>query len=157
MKAVRFLPPDFHPQEELTLAGVELSVLGIDDLKPDYAAVMESAAALTNLFHEGDNWPLGLTERANLIDLAWHEKEFARGGSYAWGLRRPAAATGYGQGPPRYLGSAYVYPDPDGVAVAHAVHWIRAGEDDPVLCANFKTAWEQWVRGWPMDSVRFSP
>lgn len=155
MKAIPLTLAGYAPPERHHLAGVEMRVLGIDDLEPDYAAVMESGAALHDLFHLGDLWPDGLTKRGNLIDLAWHEKEFARGSSYAWGLWRPAAE-GAGDAP-RYLGSAYVYPDAEARAAAHAVHWIRSGERDPALRAAFKTAWEGWVTGWPLASVRFSP
>lgn len=149
MKAIPLVEGGFAPPRETTLAGVRLRVLGVDDLAPDYAAVMESGAALHDLFHIGDRWPDGLSERDNLVDLAWHEKEFKRGSSYAWGLWREDAD--------RYLGSAYVYPDAERRAAAHAVHWIRAGENDPALRRDFKAAWEAWVGGWPLASVRFSP
>lgn len=149
MKGLRFLPETFEPPCVIDLAGVRLSVLGVDDLEPDYEAVMESGAALHDLFHEGDRWPDGLSKHANMIDLAWHQKEFARGSSFAWGLWRADRS--------RYLGSAYVYPDAERRAVAHAVHWIRSGEDDPALRAAFQRAWEEWVRSWPLASVRFSP
>lgn len=152
MKGVPFIPSGFTPPRRVSLAGLRLSVLGIDDLEPDYEAVMESGAGLYDLFHLGDRWPDGLTKRGNLIDLAWHEKEFARRTSFAWGLWRDDP-----DGAARYLGSAYVYPDAEARATAHAVHWIRSGEDAPALRVAFKTAWQDWVRAWPIASVRFSP
>lgn len=149
MRGRRFVPETFSPPRRLQLAGVDLRVLGVDDLHPDYEAVMESGAALNDLFHPGDQWPNGLTLRANMIDLAWHEKEFARRSSFAWGLWRAQTT--------RYLGSAYVYPDPDSETGAHAVHWIRVGETDAALRPAFKLAWEAYVRSWPLPAVRFSP
>lgn len=149
MKGIRLFSDGFTPARETTLAGVSLRVLAMDDLEPDYAAVTESGDALHDLFYAGDRWPDGLSKRDNLMDLAWHEKEFKRGTSFAWGLWRPDGD--------RYLGSAYVYPDAEQRAAAHAVHWIRTGEDDPALRSAFRSAWEDWVRGWPLASVRFSP
>lgn len=147
MDAVRLTPPDFEPPAETELGGLFLRVLGVDDLVPDFEAVSESVETLPGLFSPADTWPQGLTIRQNLLDLAWHEKEFQRGSSYSWGLW--AAAGG------RYLGSAYVYPDPTGAAAAHAPHWIRAGEPDRARRDRFDAAWRAWVSGWPLASVRF--
>jgi hypothetical protein len=149
LRAISFIPDDFEPPRELELGDVHLSVLCLDDLDPDYEAVMETGSALHGLFHEGHRWPDGLTRRDDLIDLAWHEKEFERRSSFAWGLWRFDSN--------RYLGSAYVYPDPGRRATAHAVHWIRSGETDRDLRSRFKAEWEAWVRSWPIPSVRFSP
>lgn len=149
MKGLTFIPDDFDPPRSLTIAGVEMAVLTLDDVAIDYEAVMESVDALPGLFAPDDTWPRGLTFRQNIIDLAWHEKEFQRRTSFAWGLWRP--------GRERYLGTAYVYPDPAGASTAHAVHWIRAGEDDDALRRDFRAAWEAWIGAWPMASARFSP
>ena len=145
----------FRPPREWRLSSVVLSPLGIDDLAPDYEAVVESAEALRGLFAADDPWPEGLTERADLIDLAWHEREFLRGTSYAWGLReatpsKPNAAASY-------LGSAYLYRDPTGVADIHAVHWFRRSFADAAVRVGFRAEWEAWSRALPgVGSVRFS-
>lgn len=149
MRGARLLPEGSDLPREHRLGAVELSILTIDDLVPDFEAVIESGGDLHDLFHPGDRWPDGLTIRDDLIDLAWHQKEFDRGTSFAWGLWRP--------GRERYLGSAYVFPDVDGGTHAHAVHWIRSGENDPALRVAFARDWEAWVRSWPLPSVRFSP
>lgn len=142
-----FTPP-YRPAERFTLGAVALAPLGLDDLAEDFEAVMESAAALKGLFAAEDPWPEGLTERADLIDLAWHQREFAAGSSFAWGLRR--AENG------RYLGSSYVYADPTKAADMHAVHWIRASESDPALRQAFAADWRAWANALPAASIRFS-
>ncbi|MEL6279397.1 MAG: GNAT family N-acetyltransferase [Pseudomonadota bacterium] len=126
-----------------------MSVLTIDDVVADYEAVVESGPALNGLFAPNDRWPDGLTLRDNIVDLGWHEKEFERRSSFAWGLWRRDRS--------RYLGTAYVLPNPTGITDAHAVHWFRQGENDPILRSKFKFAWEEWVRQWPIGSIRFSP
>lgn len=146
MRGTRLFELGAEPPRDLGLGPVRLRLLGLDDLDPDFAAVMESEAALQGLFDPGDTWPTGLTLRQNTLDLAWHEKEFQRGTSFAWGI--------WGQG---YLGSAYLYPDPTGRAVAHAVHWVRSGVTDPGLRAAIAAAWGDWVRGLPLASVRVGP
>ena len=149
MKYLSLVPDSFFPPREIDLAGVRLSVLTIDDVVQDYEAVIESGGALHGLFSADDRWPDGLTLRDNIIDLGWHEKEFKRRSSFAWGLWQPDRS--------RYLGTAYVLPDPTREADAHAVHWIRKSEYDPKLRSVFKSEWEIWVREWPIGSFRFSP
>ena len=58
------------------LGDVTLRALTVADLERDFSAVMESAAD-TKAANPGSNWPDGLTKEKNLIDLAWHQREFA--------------------------------------------------------------------------------
>lgn len=141
------VPPDFVVPAEVMLAGIALRPLGLNDLMPDFQAVVESTDRLVGLFSPDDPWPRGLTLHQDAVDLGWHEKEFQRRTSFAWGLWRGTD----------YLGSAYLYPDPGGDHGALAVHWIRTGAAEPSLTADFARAWRAWVReSWPFERVAFA-
>ncbi len=64
------VPPTFEPPAEATVGGLVLKTLTVDDVYPDYEAVMESAIRLQGLFRPGDPWPKGLTQEEDLVDLA---------------------------------------------------------------------------------------
>ncbi|HVW91554.1 MAG TPA: hypothetical protein VHB74_03010 [Devosia sp.] len=94
-----------------------LRALSIDDLERDFSAVMESAAAI-KAANPGSNWPEGLTKEKNLIDLAWHQREFEARRSFAWVIE---------DGDGEYLGCLYVYPSIAGETSADVVWWWRSG------------------------------
>ena len=132
---------DHKIPESVTLGPFRLRVLGVADLEEDYAAVMESADRIKGA---SDGWPVGLTLEENLIDLAWHQKEFELQRSFAWIVTDAESGA--------YLGCAYVYPmfaDPRRVT-AH--YWFRTryidqgGEEAP-----FAALFKDWLAGpdWP--------
>ena len=98
-----------------SLGDVELKALTVDDLVRDYCAVMESAADI-RAAHPDSNWPEGLTLEENLMDLAWHQKEFETRRSFAWIIE---------DGTGRYLGCLYVYPSLSGDNSAEVRWWWR--------------------------------
>mgnify|MGYP006275731027 CR=1 FL=1 len=113
--------PDFADRaipEFVELGPYRLTRLGMADLDEDFAAVTESAGILEGLF--GDDWPRGLTREDDLLDLAWHEREFSLGRSFAWVIRDSAGA---------YLGCAYVFPPWDPTAPLEAYCWLRSGAE----------------------------
>lgn len=107
--------PDFVDTElprEAAVGAVRLTPLSPDFVDEDYAAVLATAPLLEGLF--GD-WPAGLTRANNLIDLAWHEREFTARRSFSWILR---ATDG------DYMGCVYVFPDIGRRGHARAVLWL---------------------------------
>lgn len=100
-----------------TLGEFTLRALTIADLDRDLAAVMESAADI-KAANPGSSWPDGLTREKNLIDLAWHQREFEARRSFAWVIE---AADG------DYLGCLYVYPSIAGEQAADVIWWWRTG------------------------------
>lgn len=144
------LPSRCHPAFEgraipadARVGPYRLTLLGVDVVEEDYAAVMESADALEGFF--GDAWPRGLTLHENWIDLAWHQREFEQRRSFAWVVRDPGA----GAAPGRYLGCAYVFPGWTERAAMAVFWWLRRGEEGhaPALSA----ALAAWLDGppWP--------
>lgn len=117
-----------------------LKALTINDLDRDYAAVMESAREI-KLANPGSKWPADdLTREQNMIDLAWHQREFEARRSYAWVIEDE-----FGD----YLGCAYVYPAINGELAAEPKWWWRTGKqvDRPA----FRKLFLDWLAGsdWP--------
>ena len=131
-------------RKEHRLSGFVLKALGVADLDRDYAAVMESEADILEA-HPNQTWPKGLTRDANLIDLAWHQKEFESLRSFAWIIE-----DGFGN----YLGCTYVYPSIDGEQTADVTWWWRTGADADREA--FSNAFLGWLAGpdWPRLDYR---
>lgn len=121
------------------LGDVRLRALSVDDLERDYGAVMESAAEI-KAANPGSAWPDGLTREKNLIDLAWHQREFEARRSFAWIIE---SASG------EYLGCLYVYPSIAGEKSADVVWWWRRGM--AVARQSFRQRLLDWLSGddWP--------
>ena len=121
------------------LGEVTLKALSINDLERDFSAVMESAADI-KAAHPGSSWPDGLTREKNLIDLAWHQREFEARRSFAWVIEN---------GDGEYLGCLYVYPSIAGEKSADVVWWWRTGA--VVSRQSFRAHVRDWVSGsdWP--------
>jgi hypothetical protein len=126
------------------LGDITLRALGVADLDRDFSAVMESAAEI-KAAHPGSSWPDGLTRDRNLIDLAWHQREFEARRSFAWVMEDEAGA---------YLGCLYVYPSIAGEAAADVVWWWRSGR--AADRAAFRAALAGWLASedWPRLTYR---
>lgn len=140
---------DAEIPERERLGPFRLRRLGVEDLDEDMAAIKESETSLTGL-SDGD-WPLGLTREADLIDLAWHQREFAARRSFAWVIADDRTDA--------YLGCAYVYPafDPDGPL--EAWWWFRDAARSRSDIRGFGAMFEAWLRGppWPSLPVIMKP
>ena len=126
--------PAVHSLGELTL-----KALSINDLERDFSAVMASAADI-KAANPGSSWPEGLTREKNLIDLAWHQREFEARRSFAWVIENIDG---------EYLGCLYVYPSIAGERSAEVVWWWRTGA--VVSRQSFRQHLLEWVSGsdWP--------
>ena len=126
------------------LGDLTLRALSVNDLDRDYAAVMESAAEI-KAANPGSSWPDGLTKEKNLIDLAWHQREFEARRSFAWVIE---------DGDGMYLGCLYVYPSISGESAADVLWWWRTGKARPGQ--GFRQAVEAWLacEPWPRITYR---
>lgn len=118
--------------ENKQLGAFHLKALGVADVERDYEAVMESAADIKATFPHF-TWPEGLTLDDNLLDLAWHQREFAAKRSFAWVIEDADGA---------YLGCAYVYPSIEGDTLAEVWWWWKTGTSPD------KTAFRVDFLGW---------
>jgi RimJ/RimL family protein N-acetyltransferase len=128
--------PDFAAIDlprECNLGGFRLTPLSPDQVEEDYAAVMSSADVLRGFF--GD-WPEGLTLEDDLVDLAWHEREFTTRRSFAWIIR---------DGDGHYLGCAYIFPAPGERGRADVATWIRDMPDRLSTQDLFNALFRKWL------------
>lgn len=116
-----------------------LRALSVSDLDRDFSAVMASAAEI-KAANPGSSWPDGLTREKNLIDLAWHQREFEARRSFAWVIEGQDG---------EYLGCLYVYPSIAGEQAADVVWWWRTGA--VVSARSFREHLLQWLASddWP--------
>ncbi|GHA16402.1 hypothetical protein GCM10007989_09300 [Devosia pacifica] len=121
------------------LGQFELRALSVSDLDRDYSAVMESAAEI-KAANPYSTWPEGLTRERNLIDLAWHQREFEMRRSFAWVIEDLAGT---------YLGCVYVYPSLTGERSADVRWWWRIGQNADQ--AAFRSLLHEWLGTsvWP--------
>jgi len=125
------------------LGEVTLRALSVHDLERDFSAVMESAAEI-KAANPGSHWPDGLTKEKNLIDLAWHQREFEARRSFAWVIESGDGA---------YLGCLYVYPSIAGEQAADVVWWWRTGV--MISRSAFREHLLQWLASdWPRLDYR---
>jgi hypothetical protein len=131
--------PALHVLGDFTLRS-----LSINDLNRDFSAVMASAVEI-KAANPGSSWPDGLTKEKNLIDLAWHQREFEARRSFAWVIESSNAD---------YLGCLYVYPSIAGEPAADVVWWWRTGA--VVSPRSFRLHLQQWLGSddWPRLDYR---
>jgi hypothetical protein len=110
--------------------------LTIHDVVKDYDAVMSSRADLVGLF-PGSDWPRDdLTLEQDLIDLAWHQKEFQIGSSYCY--------TVIALDETRVLGCIYLFPPSDPEQQADVTFWVRSD----LLSFDLKAHLDENLRTW---------
>ena len=120
-----------------------LRSLSVNDLERDFRAVMESAADI-KAANPGSSWPDGLTIETNLIDLAWHQREFEARRSFAWVIE---------DGGGEYLGCLYVYPSIAGETSADVAWWWRTGK--VVFEPAFRQRLQEWLSGEPWPRLTY--
>ena len=119
----RMIPEDFTPPARFQGAGFHLRMLSIHDVVKDFDAVMTAGDRLKGAMEAGSTWPDGLTLEENLIDLAWHQREFTIGHSFAYTVMNDDES--------RCLGCCYINPSDHPGVQADAFHWAR---DPGVRC-----------------------
>jgi hypothetical protein len=143
-----FVPTDFKVPLELEHDEFRLRMLTIHDVVKDFEAVVTSTQHLLGLFAPSDTWPEGLTLEQNLIDLAWHQKEFQRRSSFAYTVVNPSET--------RVLGCVYLYPTSKQNYDAAVFLWARQSELSVVLEQKLYTTIQQWLeQAWPFERVAF--
>jgi len=139
--------PDFatRPMPRLAqVGGLRLAPLGPDDLDEDYEAVTLSEEKLKGFF--GDGWPEGLTLEEDALDLAWHLKEFDLARSFAWTIRDENG---------RYMGCAYLMPDPGATGSAEGWVWFRVDALSEAAETVAILSIQDWLRTAAPVMVRF--
>jgi hypothetical protein len=100
----------------------------------------------------GSEWPLeSLSLEQDLIDLAWHQKEFQLRTSFTYTLVTPDGE--------RVLGCVYVMPPPPLATDrdADVYRWVRSSERASGLDAELARRLAQWFADeWPFERVAYS-
>lgn len=142
------VPPGFAVPERLTGRGYHLRMLSIDDVEKDFEAVMASAGRLKGLLDPKSPWPDGLTKKEDMIDLAWHEREFTLRHSFAYTVMSADEST--------CLGCAYIFPSNTPTFDALVYYWARAGQNADDFDLELGDLIRTWLRTvWPFKAVAF--
>jgi hypothetical protein len=126
----------------LQTARMRLRPLTIHDAVKDFDAVMTSRAEIWDLFGPGSGWPAEtLSLEQDLIDLAWHQKEFDIGGSYTFTVEALDAS--------QVLGCVYLFPPTQAGCDADLFYWVRSSELASGLPAHLWEHLRRWlVQDW---------
>lgn len=141
------IPAGFTPPARADGPGFHLRMLTIHDAVKDFDAVMATAGRLKGFLEPGATWPDGLTLEENLIDLAWHQREFTVGHSFAYTVMNDDES--------RCLGCGYINPADQPEAWpgydAVAFYWAR----DLALDASLGEVFRALVARFPFAKVAF--
>lgn len=112
----------------------------------DYAAVMASRMALHGLFAADDPWPpADLTQAEDEADLAWHQREFAEGRSFAYSL--------FSFDRQRCLGCLYLYPTASPEHDGEAYLWTSRSEPAELRQQIEKEVMQWLEQAWPFQAL----
>jgi len=136
------VPDDFDVPSGLEHERFRLRMLTVDDVVKDFDAINN------RVDHEGAPQPPFVeTITMNLVDLGWHQKEFA--------LRRSFAYTVVAPDESRVLGCVYLNP-----SETHDVRvklWVRNDAYAEGLDPLLEAAVRDWVATrWPFERVSFA-
>ena len=144
-----FVPRDFEIPDTLENQYFRIRMLTIHDVVKDYDAVMTSIDHLQGVFGPSSGWPSKeLTLEQDLIDLAWHQKEFQRRSSFTY--------TVVSLDENHVIGCLYIYPTSKAGYEATATMWVRSSYLDKGMDAILFTTVKQWLKEkWPFKKVAF--
>ena len=147
MTNTNFIPLDFVVPTFAETSFFKLRPLTIHHVVKDYDAVMTSRDHLWRRFGGVWGWPAAdLTLEQDLIDLAWHQKEFQTKSSFAYSVLNLEES--------QVLGCVYLYPPKLQDVDVEIWFWIRQGElannlEQELYC--FITSWLNI--SWPFNTV----
>lgn len=142
-----FVPDDFTVPEAAESPAFTLRPIGINDAVKDYDAVMTSRERLRGVFGPTSTWPgEDLSLEQNIVDLAWHQKEFQRRTSFAFAVMSSDKLA--------ELGCVYLYPSSHPDFDVEAYLWVRA--DSAHLDEELYGFVRDWlVAAWPFRNPAF--
>jgi hypothetical protein len=144
---VPFVPLDFKVPQTVETDEFRLRMLTVNDVIKDYDAVMSSVNHCKTIW-PSLGWPEGLTLEQNLIDLAWHQKEFQTRRSFAYTVVNLAESA--------VLGCVYIEPTKRVGFDAVAFLWARQSELAGGLEDRLYARVKNWLEAdWPFKSVAF--
>ena len=145
-----FLPREFVVPDLVVTDRFRLRSITIHDAFKDYDAVMSSREHLWQRFGASWGWPaVSLSLEQNIIDLAWHQKEFQLRSSFDYAVMAPDES--------RLLGCVYVDPPDAPGTNAEVWYWARASELASGLEDDLGAFVARWlVEAWPFKVVNLN-
>lgn len=151
--ALHLVPESFNIPERLEHLQFIARKLCARDVYLDYIAVMTSIQIIRQT--RGGNWPTpGLTIEDDLIDLAWHQREFENRSSFAYTVMNPVET--------ECLGCFYLYPTgfrgpaPEDADV-DVSFWVTQTSYDQGLYPALYSALQHWLdEKWPFKRIYWS-
>ncbi len=144
----------FQAPTRLTYQDLVAKPLTRADVKADMGAVNSSLDIIRQT--RGGTWPSELvSEEFNFLDLAWHEREFRDGDSFAYAV--------YGtQG--TYIGCFYLYPIGARTELSESTQdyeidaswWVTQWAYDDGYYPKLYAALKEWLTNFPTDKILFS-
>jgi len=145
---------NFQAPTELSYEDIRAKTLTRDDLQADMDGVNSSLELIRNT--RGGSWPSEpVTEDFDLLDLAWHEREFRDGTSFAYAVYSDGGG---------YIGCFYLYPM--GVRTeltedlmnydVDASWWVTQRAYEQGYYEKLYKALQQWLSEFPVKNVYYS-
>jgi hypothetical protein len=150
------VPGDFEVPTRLDTDRYFLKPLHIDDVVKDYLAVASNSSRLDRLMGPEYAEPEILTFEQDLLDVAWHHKEFQRRSSFAYGMWRLDGSA--------CIGGVYIYPPDKGHFYAPAkpgfdavvFMWVSQDAADDGLDEDLFETVKVWIQDvWPFERYAF--
>ncbi len=147
-------PASFTAPTELTFEDLTAKTLTREDLKADMDAVNSSLELIRNT--RGGSWPQeAVTEEFDFLDLAWHEREFRDGTSFAYAVYSDSG---------EYLGCLYLYPMGVRTPLTERLEkyeidvswWVTAKAYESGYYEKLHFAIKEWIKLFPVNSVYYS-
>lgn len=144
-----FVPKNFQVPDTLENEHIRIRMLTIHDVVKDYDAVMTSIDHLQGVFGPTSSWPAkDLTLEQDLIDLAWHHKEFQRRSSFAY--------TVVALDESQVIGCLYIYPTTKLDYEATVTMWVRSSVLDQGMDDILYSTVKKWLEEeWPFNKVAY--
>lgn len=145
---------DFQAPAELNYEDIRAKTLTRDDLQADMDGVNSSLELIRNT--RGGSWPSEpVTKDFDLLDLAWHEREFRDGTSFAYVVYSDTGD---------YIGCFYLYPM--GVRTeltedlmnydVDASWWVTQQAYEQGYYEKIYKALQHWLSEFPVENVYYS-
>ncbi len=143
----RLVPDDFNVPQSLETSKFRIRKLCARDVYLDYIAVMSSIDIIEQTLGE-EGWPTrGLTLEEDLIDLAWHQREFEHRYSFAYTVMNLDET--------ECLGCLYIFPPQKNTPQDSDVDvsfWVTQKAYEQGLYAELYRTIKDWLaKDWPFQ------
>jgi len=147
-------PPTFRAPTKLAYEDIIAKTLTRADLKADMDGVNSSLELIRNT--RGGSWPQEpVSEEFDFLDLAWHEREFRDGSSYAYVVHDDKN---------NYIGCVYLYSMGSRTELSEelldydmdASWWVTAEAYKNGYYEKLYLAVQEWLSDFPVNKVYYS-